>query len=48
MEAITNYPLLNTDPLLENLRGSPEFDIILEKVQERHLYFKGLFFDENS
>lgn len=43
-----NYPLLNTDPLLENLRGSPEFDIILEQAKERHIYFKGLFFDKNT
>jgi tetratricopeptide (TPR) repeat protein len=43
-----NYPLIKEDPFLENLRGSPEYDAILEQAQERHLYFKSLFFDENT
>jgi len=39
-----NYTFMNTDPLLELIRGTQEFDQILEKTKEKHLYFKNKFF----
>lgn len=39
-----NYPFMNADPQLELIRGTQEFNLILEKAKEKHLYFKNKFF----
>jgi len=39
-----NYTFMNADPMLELIRGTQEFNLILEKAKEKHLYFKNKFF----
>ncbi len=38
------YPYLRSDALMENLRGVPEYDALLEQVRRRHESFKTKFF----
>lgn len=38
------YPYIQTDPLLENLRGTPDFQEALRPARERHERFKRNFF----
>jgi len=39
-----SYPYLSRDPLLNELRGEPEFDHILNLARQRHEAFKSSFF----
>jgi len=39
-----SYPYLSRDPLLNELRGEPEFDHILHIARQRHEAFKSSFF----
>ncbi|MDX1471484.1 MAG: tetratricopeptide repeat protein, partial [Flavobacteriaceae bacterium] len=39
-----NYPFMESDPLLNNLRTNPEFILILAKARDKHLYFKNKYF----
>ncbi len=39
-----SYPYLSRDPLLNDLRGEPEFDQILNTARQRHEAFKRAFF----
>jgi hypothetical protein len=38
------YPYFAGDPLLDNVRGQPEFSTFLESARQRHENFKQLFF----
>jgi DNA-binding winged helix-turn-helix (wHTH) protein/TolB-like protein len=40
-----SYPYLSRDPLLNELRGKPEFDQILNIARQRHDAFKSSFFN---
>lgn len=37
------YPYFTSDPLLENIRQEPEFQVIMATAQERHTAFKNRF-----
>jgi hypothetical protein len=38
------YPYFAHDPLLENLRGAPEFQTLKDQALQRHEQFKKTFF----
>jgi hypothetical protein len=38
------YPYFNTDPLLDSLRGDPEFAASMQSAQQRHEAFRKAFF----
>jgi serine/threonine protein kinase/TolB-like protein len=38
------YTYFQTDPLLDNIRKEPEFDMLMREAQERHEQFKERFF----
>jgi hypothetical protein len=38
------YPYFMRDPLLDNIRHEPEFDVLASEAQERHEQFKTQFF----
>ncbi len=38
------YPYFVSDPLLQNLRGEPEFQALLSQARQRHEQFKATFF----
>jgi hypothetical protein len=38
------YPYLLTDPLLDNLRGEPEFKRLIDSARQRHQAFVAAFF----
>jgi serine/threonine protein kinase/TolB-like protein len=38
------YPYFERDPLLQSLRGEPEFQALMEQAKERHDQFKAAFF----
>jgi serine/threonine protein kinase/tetratricopeptide (TPR) repeat protein len=37
------YPYFKSDPLLENIRGEPEFAVVLERARQRHERFRATF-----
>jgi len=38
------YPYFERDPLLDNIRQEPEFEVLMQEAQERHKQFKAKFF----
>lgn len=38
------YPYFASDPLIENLRGEPEYTAIMDEARQRHEEFKRIFF----
>jgi hypothetical protein len=38
------YPYFVRDPLLQSLRGEPEFRVLMNQASHRHEQFKATFF----
>jgi len=38
------YPYFISDPLLQTLRGEPEFEALINQARQRHEQFKTTFF----